>query len=107
MEENTRMLNVIDGFSRAWLAIRVARRFRRTDVFDALSDLFILRGKPYSLRRRPEFVARNGRIRIGRKCCMGRRARELYGPVRLGVERNAPQCSLLSAPLRRASLACS
>ena len=54
-----RMLCVIDEFTREALAIRVARRLRATDVIDALSDLFILRGVPAYIRsdNGPEFVA--------------------------------------------------
>ena len=54
-----RMLCVIDEFTREALAIRVARRLRATDVIDALSDLFIVRGVPAYIRsdNGPEFVA--------------------------------------------------
>lgn len=54
-----RMLCIIDEFTREALAIRVARRLRSTDVIDALSDLFILRGVPACIRsdNGPEFVA--------------------------------------------------
>ncbi len=54
-----RMLNVIDEFTRECLAIRVNRKLRSTDVIDALSDLFILRGIPGHIRsdNGPEFVA--------------------------------------------------
>ena len=52
------MLCIIDEFTREALAIRVARRLRATDVIDALSDLFILRGVPANIRsdNGPEFV---------------------------------------------------
>jgi hypothetical protein len=33
-----RMLNIIDEFTREWLAIRVDRKLRSTDVIDVLSD---------------------------------------------------------------------
>jgi putative transposase len=54
-----RMLCIIDEFTREALAIRVARRLKATDVIDALSDLFILRGVPAHIRsdNGPEFVA--------------------------------------------------
>jgi len=54
-----RMLNIIDEFTRECLAIRVNRKLRSTDVIDALSDLFILRGIPGHIRsdNGPEFVA--------------------------------------------------
>ena len=54
-----RMLNVIDEFTHECLAIRVARKLKATDVVDALSDLFLLRGVPGHIRsdNGPEFVA--------------------------------------------------
>src|SRR5205085_4140318 len=54
------MLNVIDEFTHECLAIRVARKLKRIDVIDVLSDLFILRGVPGHLRsdNGPEFVAK-------------------------------------------------
>ena len=54
-----RLLNVIDECTHECLAIRVARRLRSTDVIDALSDLFILRGIPGHVRsdNGPEFIA--------------------------------------------------
>ena len=45
-----RTLNILDEFSREYLAIRVKRKLNSTDVVDALTDLFILRGKPQSIR---------------------------------------------------------
>jgi transposase InsO family protein len=55
------MLNIIDEFSRECLAIRINRKLKATDVIDALSDLFILRGIPTHIRsdNGPEFIARN------------------------------------------------
>ncbi len=41
-----RMLNVLDQFTHACLATRVARKLGSTDVIDVLSGLFILRGVP-------------------------------------------------------------
>ena len=54
-----RMLNVIDEFTHECLAIRVGRKLKATDVVDALSDLFLLRGVPGHVRsdNGPEFVA--------------------------------------------------
>ena len=54
-----RMLNVLDEFTRESLAIRVRRKLSSTDVIDALTDLFILRGIPAYIRsdNGPEFVA--------------------------------------------------
>ena len=88
-----RMLNVIDEFTRECLAIRVNRKLRSTDVIDALSDLFILRGIPGHIRsdNGPEFVAmavREWIAAVGAKtayierCCgrraLASRARRLY-----------------------------
>jgi putative transposase len=55
-----RMLNIIDEFTRECLAIRIARKLNSTDVIDALSDLFILRGVPGHVRsdNGPEFIAK-------------------------------------------------
>ena len=54
-----RTLNIIDEFSKEALMIRVNRKFNSTDVVDALTDLFILRGPPVYIRsdNGPEFVA--------------------------------------------------
>ena len=55
-----RMLNIIDEFTRECLAIRIDRKLNSTDVIDALSDLFILRGVPGYVRsdNGPEFIAK-------------------------------------------------
>ena len=55
-----RMLNIIDEFTRECLAIRIDRKLNSTDVIDALSDLFILRGVPGHVRsdNGPEFTSR-------------------------------------------------
>ena len=54
-----RALNIIDEFSRECLAIRVKRKLNSTDVIDALTDLFIIRGVPAYIRsdNGPEFIA--------------------------------------------------
>jgi len=56
----SRMLNVIDEFTRECIAIRIDRKLRSTDVIDVLSDLFILRGVPGHVRsdNGPEFIAK-------------------------------------------------
>jgi transposase InsO family protein len=58
-----RMLNIIDEFTRECLAIRIDRKLNSTDVIDALSDLFILRGVPGHVRsdNGPEFIAKSVR----------------------------------------------
>jgi transposase InsO family protein len=45
-----RTLNIIDEFTKEALAIRVKRKLNSTDVVDALTDLFILRGPPRFIR---------------------------------------------------------
>jgi len=54
-----RTLNIIDEHSRECLAIRVKRKLNSTEVVDALTDLFILRGVPAYIRsdNGPEFIA--------------------------------------------------
>ena len=54
------MLNIIDELTRECLAIRIDRKLNSTDVIDALSDLFILRGVPGHVRsdNGPEFIAK-------------------------------------------------
>lgn len=61
-----RTLNILDEFSRECLAIRVKRKLNSTDVIDALTDLFILRGPPAYVRsdNGPEFVAKDVRAWI-------------------------------------------
>ena len=61
-----RTLNILDEFSRDCLAIRVKRKLNSTDVIDALTDLFILRGPPAFVRsdNGPEFVAKDVRAWI-------------------------------------------
>lgn len=45
-----RTLNIIDEYTREALMIRVDRKLNSTDVVDALTDLFILRGPPEYIR---------------------------------------------------------
>ena len=54
-----RTLNILDEHRRECLAIRVKRKLNSTDVMDALTCLFILRGVPAFIRsdNGPEFVA--------------------------------------------------
>jgi len=54
-----RTLNIIDEYSRECLAIRVKRKLNSIDVIDVLTDLFILRGVPATIRsdNGPEFIA--------------------------------------------------
>jgi transposase InsO family protein len=54
-----RMLNIIE-FTRECLAIRIDRKLNSTNVINALSDLFILRGVPGHVRsdNGPEFIAK-------------------------------------------------
>ena len=54
-----RTLNILDEHSRECLAIRVKRKLNSTEVIDALTDLFILRGVPSYIGsdNGPEFIA--------------------------------------------------
>ena len=54
-----RTLNIIDEFSRECLVIRVKEKLNSTDVIDALTDLFIVRGIPGYIRSNDglEFIA--------------------------------------------------
>ncbi len=45
-----RTLNIIDEYSRECLSIRVDRKLNSSNVIDALTDLFILRGAPSFIR---------------------------------------------------------
>jgi putative transposase len=58
-----RTLNFIDEFTKEALVIRVKRRLNSTDVVDALTDLFILRGPPAFIRsdNGAEFIAKKVR----------------------------------------------
>ena len=58
--------SLLDEFSRECLTIRVNRKLNSTDVIDALTDLFILRGLPAFVRsdNGPEFVAKDVRAWI-------------------------------------------
>jgi transposase InsO family protein len=53
------MLNIIDEFTKEAPTIRAERKLNSTDVVDALTDLFILRGPPEYIRpdNGPEFIA--------------------------------------------------
>lgn len=55
-----RIFNIIDEFTKEALVIRVNRKLNSTDVIDALTDLFILRGPPEFIRsdNGAEFIAR-------------------------------------------------
>lgn len=62
-----RTLNIIDEFTKEALAIKVKRKLNSTDVVDALTDLFILRGPPEFIRsdNGAEFIAKKVRAWIG------------------------------------------
>ncbi|WP_156429045.1 IS3 family transposase [Paracoccus aminovorans] len=62
-----RTLNIIDEFTKEALVIRVNRRLNSTDVIDALTDLFILRGPPAFIRsdNGAEFIAKKVQGWIG------------------------------------------
>jgi len=46
-------LKILDEHSRGCLAIRMKRKLNSTEVIDALTDLFILRGVPTYIRSDP------------------------------------------------------
>jgi transposase InsO family protein len=58
-----RTLNILDEYTRECLAIRVDRKLNSSNVIDALTDLFIMRGFPEHIRsdNGPEFVAKSVR----------------------------------------------
>ncbi len=62
-----RTLKIIDEYTKEALAIRVKRKLNSTDVVDALTDLFILRGPPEFIKpdNCVEFIAKNVRAWIG------------------------------------------
>ena len=67
-----RILVILDEFSREVLMIRVDRKLNSTNVIDALTDLFILRGPPEYIHsdNGPEFIAtavRNWIAAVGAK----------------------------------------
>ena len=59
-------MNIIDEFTKEALMIRVKRKLNSTDVVDALTDLFILRGPPEFIRsdNGAEFIAKKVRAWI-------------------------------------------
>jgi transposase InsO family protein len=62
------MLTIIDEFSRACLAIEVARRLRSDDVLQVLADLMVHHGSPDHIRsdNGPEFTAKVVRTWLAR-----------------------------------------
>lgn len=61
-----RSINIIDEFTKEALVIGVKRKLNSTDVVDALTDLFILRGQPRFIRFNniAEFAAKKARAWI-------------------------------------------
>jgi putative transposase len=61
-----RMLTLIDEYTRACLAIRVARRLGGYEVIEALANVMLFRGIPEHIRsdNGPEFVAKELRKRL-------------------------------------------
>jgi transposase InsO family protein len=57
-----RALNIIDEFTKEALVIRVKRKLNSTDVVDALTDLFILRGPAqiHKVRQQRRIYRREG-----------------------------------------------
>jgi len=58
-----RILNVMDKFTREYLAAKVARSLTSHNVIEVLTDLFIERGVPVHIRSEngPEFIAKRVR----------------------------------------------
>ena len=102
-----RTLNIIDEFTKEALVIRVNRRLNSTDVVDALTDLFILRGPPAFIRsdNGAEFIAKKVRAWIG---AVG--AKTAYiAPVHLGkmaIARASTPASGMSCSMARCSPHC-
>jgi transposase InsO family protein len=74
-----RMLNLIDEYTREYLAIRPRRRLNSRNVIEVLADFMIQRGIPEHLRsdNGPEFVAKDLRTWLrnaGAKHCTSNRA---------------------------------
>lgn len=63
-----KLLNIVDEYTREYLAIRVERRMRSIDVLEYLSDLFIERGVPEHIRsdNGPECTAELVRVWLER-----------------------------------------
>ena len=76
-----RILNIIDEYTREYLAILVARKIKTQDVIDLLFHLFIFRGIPENLRsdNGPEFTAKAVRRWLNR-----------LGVKTLFIERGSP-----------------
>jgi transposase InsO family protein len=107
-----RTLNIIDEYTREALMIRVDRKLNSTDVLDALTDLFILRGPPEYIRsdNGPEFIAQKVRDWIAAVGCQDRlhRARITLGErilrkLQRPVPRRAAQRRNLLQPARGAN----
>ena len=106
-----RTLNIIDEFTREALVIRVKRRLNSTDVVDALTDLFILRGSPEFIRsdNGAEFIAQEG-------ACLDwgcRRQNRVHRPritmgktatVRVSIPASATSCLTARYSIRYAKL---
>ncbi|CAH1664595.1 hypothetical protein CHELA20_40444 [Hyphomicrobiales bacterium] len=71
-----RMLNIIDEFTRACLAIRIDRKLNSTDVIDVLSDLFILHGVPGHVRS-DNVLCREAALGLGQQVSSRRRCADV------------------------------
>ena len=60
------MMNIIDAVTKEALTISVARKLNLTDLVDALTGFFILRGPPEFIRsdNGSEFIAESVRTRV-------------------------------------------
>ena len=84
-----RMLNIIDEFTRKCLVIQINGKLNSTDLIDALSDLFALRGIP-GHRHRPA-------IDSSRSCFLGCFWRSMVGlQIRSACERRTENITIFS-----------
>ena len=90
-----RTLNIIDEFTKEALVIRVDRKLNSTDVVDALTDLFILRGPPEFIR------SDNGAEFIAKKVRLDRRSWRQNGIHRAGITVGERLLRELQCPISR------
>ena len=105
-----RTLNIIDEFTREALVIRVKRRLNSTDVVDALTDLFILRGSPEFIRsdNGAEFITKKVHAWIGAVAPKPRSSPQDHhgktATVRVSIPASATSCLTARYSIRYAKL---
>jgi len=96
-DRKVRMLNIIDEYTRACLAIRVSQKLKAVDVIDVLSDLF-MRGVPV------QFGLTTGPSSWPKPCASGLR---LWVPRRLTSNRAARgRTAIVKASTRSFGMSC-